>query len=115
MFDKVYLIKSISAVTNYNSSSCFQYGGLSDTDTDRSKWLLDLPVFWTFSMGKNNFLPLCLFLLKYDFCQNAYFCLKMIFGPCYFIFFFKTGGWVENSILFYFLFLTPSLILKIGI
>ena len=23
MFDKVYLIKSISAVTNYNSSSCF--------------------------------------------------------------------------------------------
>ena len=25
MFDKVYLIKSISAVTNYNSSSCFYW------------------------------------------------------------------------------------------
>ena len=34
-----------------------------------SKWQL-----WTFSMGKINF------------GQNAYFCLKMIFRPCYFHF-----------------------------
>ena len=44
---------------------------------------------------------------KIIFCQNAYFCLKMIFRPCYFYFFSilsKWGGWVlesmENSILF---------------
>ena len=29
-------------------------------------------VFWTFSMGKNNFLPKCLFLLKNDF-ETCYF------------------------------------------
>ena len=33
---------------------------------------------------------------KIIFCQNAYFCLKMIFRPCYFYFFFRTlrVGWV---------------------
>ena len=35
----------------------------------RSKWQLDLPdlEIWTSTMGKNNFLPKCLFLLKNDF------------------------------------------------
>ena len=33
---------------------------------------------------------------KIIFCQNSYFCLKMIFRPCYFYFFFHTRrfGWV---------------------
>ena len=32
MFDKVYLIKCISAVTNYNSSSCFHHNYFVKTD-----------------------------------------------------------------------------------
>ena len=51
----------------------------------RSNWLLDLPdliiffyVLWTFSMGKNNFLPKYLFLLK------------NYFQTMLFLFFFRT-------------------------
>ena len=51
---------------------------------------------------------------KIIFCQNTYFCLKMIFRPCYFYFFSalcQWGGWVlksaENSALLFFL--KPSL------
>ena len=56
---------------------------------------------------------------KIIFCQNAYFCLKMIFRPCYFYFFSilgEWGGWVlesmENSILF---FLKPSLLVNLSV
>ena len=65
-----------------------------------SEWLLDLPdleIFWTFSIGKNNFLPKCLFLLKNDF-QTMLFLFFSILG--------EWVGWVlesmENSILFFF-------------
>ena len=77
----------------------------------RSKWLLELPDLEIFLSTLDFFQR-----EKIIFCQNAYFCLKMIFRPCYFYFFSilsKWGGWVlksmENSILFYFLFLKASL------
>ena len=69
----------------------FQYGGWSEIQ------MASRSVFWTFSM--------C--------CQNAYFCLKMIFRPCYFFVFFSIlgGEWggcvlesMENSIFFFFFF-----------
>ena len=52
---------------------------------------------------------------KIIFCQNAYFCLKMIFRPCYFYFFFRTlwVGWVGfekcGKFRTFFFFLKPSL------
>ena len=65
-------------------------GGLSLRIFLRSKWLLDLPDLEIF---------LSIFGLfqreKIIFCQNAYFCLKMIFRPCYFYFFHTLRvGWV---------------------
>ena len=64
-----------------------------------------LKVFWPFQWE------------KIIFCQNAYFCLKMIYRPCYFYFssaLCEWGGWVlksaENSALFSFFFETfPNL------
>ena len=35
VFDKVYLIKSISAVTNYNSSSCFFFETFPKSNVSR--------------------------------------------------------------------------------
>ena len=59
---------------------------------------------------------------KIIFCQNAYFCLKMIFRPCYFYFFFRTlrVGWVGfekcgKFRTFFFFFLKPSLTYKFWI
>ena len=59
----------------------------------------------------------CFWLFQWEkiiFCQNAYFCLKMIFRPCSFYFFFRTlgVGWVgfEKCGKFRtFFFLKPSL------
>ena len=42
VFDKVYLIKSISAVTNYNSSSCLIHSGIRNIWIDPNKPMRDL-------------------------------------------------------------------------
>ena len=66
-------------------------GGLTLRIFLRSKWHLDLLVEKYFGLFQWE---------KIIFCQNAYFCLKMIIRPCYFYFFpYKASGegWVFES------------------
>ena len=78
---------------SFKSNLFFSYGrgSLKLRIFLRSKWLLDLP-------DLEMFLSILDFFngKKIIFCQNTYFCLKMIFGPCYFYYFFPhfVSGWV---------------------
>ena len=84
-------------------------GGLTLRIFLGSKRLLDLPdleIFWiwTFSMGKNKFLPKCLFLLKNDFWTMLFYFFfqnRWVGGKFYtFLFFiFDTFPYLKNRYL----------------